>query len=90
MPANLPRPQSCKGCGDPIIFATTNPGGKAMPVDAAPSDAGNVVLHATGTDVTATVLRKTQVAGARAAGQPLYESHFASCRDAATFRKVYR
>ncbi|OLT35629.1 hypothetical protein BJF84_13465 [Rhodococcus sp. CUA-806] len=61
-----------------------------MPVDAAPTDAGNIVLDTSGPDVVANVLRKTQVAGARAAGQQLYESHFASCRNAATFRKVYR
>ncbi|OZE95129.1 hypothetical protein CH302_19510 [Rhodococcus sp. 15-2388-1-1a] len=87
----LPRRQLCKGCGYPIIFATTIPAGKTMPVDADPSESGTIVLHGTDPEnIVATVLRKGQIAGARAAGQPLYESHFANCRDAATFRKTYR
>lgn len=78
----LHKDAACNGCGAPIAWRTT-PKGKAMPVEIAPSERGNVIVSG---DV-ATVLTRGQIAGARAHGQPLYVSHFTSCSKADDYRR---
>lgn len=68
---------SCKSCGQPIVWALTTKG-RRMPIDPEPVAGGNVdvaviagVRHAIGT----------------APGEGTHVSHFSSCPDAARHRK---
>lgn len=73
----------CRSCGQKIIWTTTERG-KHMPVDAEPHPAGNITLipRADG-GATAHVLQKFESAG----GAALYRSHFATCVNAADWRR---
>jgi hypothetical protein len=64
----------CPDCRAPIRWLTTQVG-KRMPVDAEPSERGNVLL----TGDVAGVLNPGQAGAARAAGAPLYLHHRLSC-----------
>ena len=72
----------CKSCGATIFFIKTKTG-KSMPVDAEPSPTGNIRLTETGGEV----LGKKAAEEARLNGTPLYLSHYATCPDAAKYRK---
>lgn len=85
MSAPAVTPDSCK-CGAPIIWTKTTTG-KAMPVDAYPSDDGNVVLERVGPTVLAFVYSTTAAARVMTPAAPLHKSHFATCPDAASFRR---
>lgn len=74
---------SCSSCHAPIIWAKTQKG-KPMPLDAEPSEKGNIVL----TDGVAVYLTKEALAHVPPApGERRYVSHFATCVDAAKFRR---
>jgi hypothetical protein len=74
--------QRCRSCDAPIIWAST--GSKLMPVDAEPTEKGNVELTpgSLGRGVVATVLTAPSLLGG-----PLRTSHFASCPDAGEWRQ---
>ncbi|GIF08688.1 hypothetical protein [Actinoplanes siamensis] len=75
---------ACRSCNAPIIWATSR-GGKAMPVDAEPTEDGNVELaERPGLFVgpVATVLT-----GPSLLGGPLREAHFTTCPDADRWRR---
>lgn len=82
-------PNRCESCGAEIIWARTQRG-ERMPVDVEPSAAGNVILTGQPPKRRAGVLTRGQAEGARAAGQSLYLSHFASCPMASAHRKRQR
>lgn len=82
-------PNRCESCQASIVWARTQRG-ERMPVDADPSPAGNVVVTGEGRERRAGVLTKGQAAGARAAGQELFLSHFASCPMASDHRRRQR
>jgi len=77
-----PFPQdTCRSCNAPIIWAYTAT--KRMPVDAEPSTKGTVELRWEAGTVRATVLGAAKAFGRR----DLRTSHFATCPDAAGWRK---
>ena len=79
------KPTSCGSCGAPIVWAKTQRG-ERMPIDAEPSDTGNVLLTGQPPQRRAGVLSRGQAEGARAVGQRLHLSHFATCPHAGSHR----
>lgn len=81
------QPTQCNFCRRSIFWLTT-PNGQRMPVDVRPHADGNVDIdrHAG----TCGVLGRTQAAGARAAGRPLYRHHKLSCPHADRWAKKGR
>lgn len=76
----------CKSCGASIIWCTTT-SGKQMPVDAETNAEGNVWVA---TDLTARVLSRREIERAftpQERAEELRHSHFATCKDAAKFRR---
>lgn len=73
----------CRSCGASIIWAK-GANGKANPLDAEPSPKGNIRLT---DDGMLTYLTNEAAALARAKGDELRLSHFATCPNAATHRK---
>lgn len=69
-------------CGARVIWARIEPSGKRHPVDADPTEDGNVALTRRGDVVIARVLKKGE-----AWPHPKRKSHFATCPDAAQYRK---
>lgn len=80
---------TCDSCAAPILWATTSKG-VAMPIDAEPSDDGNVLLAVQTAALVAAVLGVNQAAGARDNKVRLHRSHFQSCPDADRHRKSRR
>jgi len=83
-----PQTTACSSCGEPIYFAKTS-SGKPMPVDAEPSDQGNVLLalDADTRQLKAEVLgRGTEPP----AGRNVYLSHFVTCPHSESHRKAHR
>lgn len=88
------RTSPCNSCGAPIIWVKTERGNR-MPVDAEPTDQGNIDLHCPMGEVPSAIyLRRADlekrrddaaVVGGRMA--PLYMSHFVRCPFAAQHRK---
>jgi hypothetical protein len=83
--------EACRSCQAGIIWAGTTDG-KSMPVDAAPSDAGNVKLTPRpGGGATAAVISTATIA-AETSGlfpsglPPLRTSHFVTCPNADEWR----
>lgn len=74
----------CRSCGALILWVVMASTNRRMPLDAEPHTDGTIELQ---DDVTAGVLKGDVLAEARAAGVPLYRSHFASCPNAAQHRK---
>lgn len=75
------RVTACRSCDAPVIWATTTKG-KAMLVDAEPSDDGNVELALRDGRAVATVLT-----GPSLLEGPLRTSHFATCPQADQWRQ---
>lgn len=82
-------PSRCESCDAEIIWARTQRG-ERMPLDAEPSESGNVLLTGQPPKRRAGVLTRGQAEGARAVGQRLHLSHFASCPMASAHRKRQR
>lgn len=77
--------QRCRSCTAEIIWGSVVPGGRVMPIDAEPAPGGTVqVVSGPGQAVRLKVLGRTTAA---AAGPPLYTSHFATCPQAAAWRR---
>ncbi len=70
--------QKCRSCGAAILWCKTEKG-KAMPVDAEPSENGNLIISGE----ICTVVKPSEVLP----GIPLFTSHFATCKQAASWRK---
>lgn len=72
----------CKSCDKPIVWLKHETTGKNHPVDADPSSMGNLVI-----DVENGTYRQAKEGEQFPAGVWQYMSHFATCPDAAKFRK---
>lgn len=76
--------QRCRSCQAPIVWAKTTPGDRSIPLDANDDgtamvvDNGNLVLV---DDPERTVVRYVK------AGEGRYQTHFASCPQAAEHRR---
>lgn len=84
--------EACRSCNAGVIWAVTA-GGKTMPVDAVPSEGGNVRLTPLpGGGATAAVISTATIA-AETSGlfpsglPPLRTSHFVTCPNADEWRK---
>lgn len=86
MSADLPV-KPCPDCGARIIWPRSAANGTPMPLDANPSDRGNVMLHKGSSGTLAAVVTPRAAAGARAAGQDTYLSHGATCPFADRWRR---
>lgn len=80
----------CRSCGAEVVWGTNVSTRKAMPVDAAPSPIGNVSRYDAADGPRFVVLNRNKAAAMRAANQPLYLAHFASCPQADQWRKDER
>ncbi|MGB6246090.1 hypothetical protein [Gordonia sp. (in: high G+C Gram-positive bacteria)] len=84
----LPEPQVCRSCRSPIRWGTDANTRRLMPVEAEPSPTGNISVYVDSTgDLHLVVLNRSKSAAMRAAGHPLFLSHFVSCPHAARWRK---
>ena len=70
----------CRSCGAAIFWART-PNGKAIPLDAEPTEDGNVVVNG------GQALVFTKGSPTVADGTVKYTCHFQTCKDAAKHRK---
>lgn len=73
----------CGSCGAEIVWAKTAAGRK-MPLDNTPHPAGRIDL---GADGFATVLGAKRATEVQVEGRKLYQSHFATCPNAAQHRR---
>lgn len=73
----------CRSCRAAILWTTTT-SGKKMPLDIEAVEDGNVLLQ----DGVAQVLGEVARAEAKAKGARLFVSHFATCVNAKSHRKV--
>jgi hypothetical protein len=80
----------CRSCGQAVQWAETEKG-RRMPVDLAPSPAGNIALYPREDNVPiAVVITQTEIDAWMASGatkRKLYTSHFATCPQASRWRK---
>lgn len=74
---------TCSSCGAETLWRIT-PGTKWMPLDPVPVATGNVRVRGT----NCFVLGGNALDEARARGEQLYVSHFATCPNAAAHRKT--
>lgn len=75
---------TCGSCGEAIVWATTETG-RHMPLDAVPTDTGNVAVHRDNTgQLRARVLKHGDLT---AAWELRGTSHFETCPNAAQHRK---
>lgn len=74
----------CSSCGAPVLWVVTE-GGKRMPLDPDPSEAGNVVPLRTRDGLRARVLSGSSPEPP--AGTPRHVSHFVTCPAAAQYRR---
>ena len=79
----MPNQAKCFSCGAIVIWCHTTSGGR-MPVNAEPSPNGNLMMHENG---AIEALNRAEVVKAKAAGMPLYLSHFATCSAPSKYRK---
>lgn len=74
---------TCKTCGARILWGTTLRG-RAIPLDHAPTEQGNLVIGAVVASGGRPVVTKATDADA---DRPHYTAHFATCPDADAHRK---
>jgi hypothetical protein len=72
----------CTGCNAPIFWAVTS-AGKRIPVDVTPVRGGNIRIFESPTTGVATALYQPKPAPE----EESYVSHFATCPEAASFRR---
>lgn len=70
---------NCRSCDAEIIWAVSEKTGKPMPIDAAPSPLGNLIVINGRARVATTDDDRLH--------RPKYMSHFASCANAEEWRK---
>lgn len=82
---------SCRLCGAPLLWGVTVKRHR-MPLDPEPSPEGNVRLepHEYRPEPWAVVLSGDELTRARAEGEPLFVSHFATCPHAKRHRRRRR
>lgn len=84
----VPPAEPCNFCGTSIIWVRSAASGSRMPLDAAPSEHGNVLLsRGPGGTVLGGVASTTGAAAARRAGQPTYQHHAVHCPHKARWNK---
>jgi hypothetical protein len=76
---------TCRSCGAVIFWMNTTTNSR-MPVDFEPAEDGNIRLDSE-IEGLVEVLGKKATAAARAKGEKLYRSHYATCPNAAKHRK---
>lgn len=84
-----PSVQRCDSCDAPIFWAQNLRTGKPGPIDAAVSDAGNILLFrrkSEGRQKFYRVLSGDDLIQARLEDKPLHTSHFATCPNAQQHR----
>jgi len=69
---------TCRSCGAPIIWAFTKEG-RRIPVDYLPTPGGNLELTENGPIYGVTYVDPSS--------EPLYRSHFSTCKDADSWRR---
>lgn len=74
--------EPCRSCGKPIIWAETV-NGKPMPVNAEPTIEGTLTVR----EREGRLPLAAVVSPHLAFGRKLYVSHFATCKDAKTWRR---
>jgi hypothetical protein len=79
--------EACGSCNAPVVFARTK-NGKTTPVNAEPSDDGNIRLTYINGRPFADVVSAARLAAG--VSEPLRTSHFATCRDAPRWRSRKR
>ena len=80
----MPATRSCRSCGDPILWATSS-SGKAIPLNPEPTPMGNVTIVVERDDVArATVHPHATIQNVP---MPRYQSHFATCPQADSWRR---
>lgn len=78
----------CKTCKAPVLWARNIVTGKMQILDATPDQAkGNIIVDPRGHEPRCQILDRDATAAARGRGDALYLSHFATCPDAATYRR---
>lgn len=80
---------TCRSCGASIVWTLTD-SGKRMPVDAEPTDGGNVFLWRKDGEVRAMVLGALDTVRTELDNGKRYTSHFVTCPDAAEHRRDTR
>jgi hypothetical protein len=80
-------PWTCRSCGAPILWATVELSSTRMPVDADPAPEGNVLIRREPGRIWARVLGGAELRQARHEHESLHRSHFATCPDAADWRR---
>lgn len=75
----------CRSCGAGIRWGAVAASGKNMPLDVEPHPDGNVRIARDG--FLLEVLGGVALPAARARGDELYRSHFATCPDAGAHRR---
>lgn len=90
MTAQLGPAGQCRSCPARFQWALTEAKGKRTPIDPEPSPEGTIRLRARGNELLpyAIVLRGDELDEARAAGENLYLTHFATCPNAARHRRA--
>ena len=83
---DLRKVSKCQSCEAPIVWCET-PTGHAIPIDAEPVDDGNVLLLPTIDRTHIAVVLGQDEARETSATVKRYKAHFATCPDAASFRK---
>jgi hypothetical protein len=83
--------QACRSCGAAIIWVKTETG-KAIPLDAEPTEGGNIIISVLGDGVEVahveTVIEtKARLACPIPAGRTAFLSHFATCPEAKKWRR---
>ena len=76
--------EPCRSCTQPVIWAKTKTG-KRMPVNAEPSEDGNIRLARINGGPYADVLSPARLAAGTQ--EPLRTSHFVTCPDAPAWRR---
>ena len=83
----LPGAQPCRSCRTPIVWAETTAHSKPIPVEPDPADSGTLAIYRLdGGGLRAVVVTGPRRDAFRAAGQPLYHSHFVNCPHADNWR----
>lgn len=77
----------CRSCGAQIVWGTNTATGRPAPIDAAPSERGNISCYPAADGPRLVVLGAAKASAMRAAGQLLYLSHFATCPQAGKWRR---
>lgn len=91
MTTRAPRRELCRTCRSEIVWGTDASTRSLMPVDADPSPNGNISVWVDAAGAAHLVtLSRAKASATRAAGKELHLSHFASCPDAAQWRKDRR